>query len=165
MAVARGGHIKQAINEDHYLPDSWQPDHTLAFNVQLINSEVFQQVTGQPPPRTPVTAKAYAEAGLPFFDIHEQPSHIHGDFKNVKSIAEIDNEDEPTVKPDVIMLDSRRRRATPAYEELKKIVDDPDGLLDPVGPLREFRTVKDLKDGLDSMTLNSFEENMEVQET
>jgi len=151
MGIAKGGKIEQAIRTDKHLPSRWNPKHTMAFNVQLLNASVFEQVTGLPPPETPVNAEIYAAAGLPFFDMYEEQSNVSGDFDKVKSIGQIDKTKDNTVKPRLVAI-----KAPPAYENLRTMVDDPDGLLDPVGPLREFRTVTDLRSDVERMSLNKF---------
>lgn len=145
MDIAKGGKIEQAIRIDNYLPSHWNPKHTMAFNVQLLNASVFERVTGLAPPETPVNAKIYAAAGLPFFDMYEEQSNVSGDFGKVKSTGQIDKIEDNTIKARRVTIDSPRRQATPAYEKLKTMVDDPDGLLDPVGPLREISTVTELR--------------------
>lgn len=155
MGIAKGGKIEQAIRSDKYPASHWNPEHTMAFNVQLLNSNAFERVTGLPPPKTPVTARTYAAAGLPFFDMYEEQSNVRGDFSSVKSIGEIDKKKDDVVKPRLITIRSAGRQASPAYMNLKTMVDDPDGLLDPIGPLREFRTITDLQEDVQRMSLES----------
>jgi len=156
MGIAKGGKIEQVIRTDPYPPSQWNSEHTMAFNVQLLNSNAFQQVTGLPPPETPVTAMCYAKQGLPFFDMYEEQSDISGDFDKVKSVRQIDKKEDTAVEPRLLSIDPTGRRPTAAYENLKTIVNDPDGLLDPVGPLREFRTVFDLQKDVERMSLTNF---------
>lgn len=145
MGIARGGRIKQAIFGDRNPSTIWHSAHTMAFNVQLLNSRVFESMIGHALPETPVTMETYAQAGYPFFSMYEEPSNVYGKFDKVQSIAELDGKPDPVVEPRIAQLDSSGRRATQEYEELKKIVDDDDGLLDPAGPLAEFRTTEDLR--------------------
>lgn len=67
MAIAPGGLIDQSIVEDPYTASGWDSKRTIMFNVQILSSDVFQTVTGLEPPKTPVTARTYAEHGLPFY--------------------------------------------------------------------------------------------------
>ena len=65
----------------------------MSFNVQILNSERFSQVTGFAPPNTPISAQTYAAQGLPFFDIYNEKSVVKGDyFEGIKSIKTIDKE-------------------------------------------------------------------------
>jgi hypothetical protein len=51
------------------------------------------------PPESPITARTYAQHGLPYYVIYnEKPSGIKGDFSGVKSVAEKDLEGEPTTE-------------------------------------------------------------------
>lgn len=91
MSLAAGGLIKQSINADAYPASIWDPESTILFNIQLLNSESFMAVTGRAPPATPIDAKTYQQHGYPFFDIwNEELSGIKGDFSIVKSVGEMD---------------------------------------------------------------------------
>ena len=92
MALAAGGLINQNIVEDPIDPSGWENVPPLSLNVQILNSKMFRQVTNEEAPPTPISAESYAEAGLPFFKLYEEPSNISGAFKNVKSIASLDQE-------------------------------------------------------------------------
>lgn len=121
LGVAAGGFIKQCILKDTNQADSWQRGRTIRFNVQILNSAVFRQVTGMDPPKTPISAATYASQGLPFFDIYNETSDIKGNFKEAKSIKEVekmkyangkkhprgegDGDDETTYKNPVVVLD------------------------------------------------------------
>jgi hypothetical protein len=91
MSLAAGGLIKQSINADPYPASIWDPESTIMFNVQLLNSESFMAITGRAPPSSPIDAKTYQQYGYPFFDIwNEELSGVKGDFEVVKSVGEID---------------------------------------------------------------------------
>jgi hypothetical protein len=61
--------------------------------------------------------------------MNEELSGISGNFSQVKSVAEIDGKTEDLVTPRVVGIGSQV----------------PVGLVNPKGPLRDFRTAKDLK--------------------
>lgn len=155
MSIALGGSIKQMIKPDNYASKKWSSDRTMRFNVQLLNSDVFFRVTGKQPPPTPVNAKAYAAMGLPFYELQEESSDVHGNFKGVKSVGRIDNMQDEMVQPTIVQLSSKPL-ATPAYEEMKKHVHDADGLLDPDGPLQDFRTTSDMRENLQKSSFTPF---------
>ncbi|KAL9015232.1 MAG: hypothetical protein Q9180_008892, partial [Flavoplaca navasiana] len=92
LGIAPGGLIKQCIIEDPYSEARWDNERAISFNVQILNSQLFQQVTGMPPPASPISAKTYASQGLPFFDIYNETSVIAGDFAGIKSVGAIDTE-------------------------------------------------------------------------
>lgn len=90
LGVAPGGLIKQCILEDTNRPEIWERDRTVCFNVQILNSDTFQQVTGKAPPSTPISAKTYADQGLPFYKIYGEMSAVKGGFNGLKSVEELD---------------------------------------------------------------------------
>lgn len=92
MALAAGGLIKQNVVEDPICSDRWEDVAPLHLNVQILNSEIFRKVTKEEPPSTPLSAASYAEAGLPFFKLYEEPSKVFGSFKTIKSVAGLDQE-------------------------------------------------------------------------
>lgn len=119
MNIAAGGKIKQSIKADT-LENEWQSDRTTVFNVQILNSATYRAVTGKNPPSKPMTVEDYAHYDLPFFEIYEEPSNVHGQFDKVKSVARIKGEEDEDVKPRTV------------------------GIVNPSGPLRPFRSVADL---------------------
>ncbi|KAI4122666.1 MAG: hypothetical protein LQ338_005682 [Usnochroma carphineum] len=92
LGVAPGGLIKQCIIEDPYPASKWDLDRAISFNVQILNSQLFQQVTGVIPPASPISAQTYASRGLPFFDIYNEQSQVQGDFRAIKSVVAMDVE-------------------------------------------------------------------------
>jgi hypothetical protein len=63
--------------------------------VHLVNSELWRELTGEKPPRTPVTAKEYARHGLPWFDLYDE--HLgtvapQDALAKVKSVKDLDAE-------------------------------------------------------------------------
>ena len=152
MTIAKGGKIKQDISPDPFPNSFWTPERTLAFNVHLLNADVFKAVTGLSPPSKPTDAKLYAEAGLPFYHLSSNNSTISGDFTAVKTIGEIDGVVDEHVVPSIVKV--RGRVPPPAYAEMMENSYDPDELLDPAGPLREFRTVHDLEKGIRNLGMH-----------
>jgi hypothetical protein len=106
-------------------PD-WLPDRTTVFNAQILNSAAYKAVTGEAPPLAPMDVATYAALGYPFYKMYEEPTGIHGEFSKVKSIAELDKTEESEKNPKVVSI-----VATP-------------GLINPNGPLRQFRTAREL---------------------
>jgi hypothetical protein len=131
MSVAAGGKIKQAIVQDNH-GVCCLSGHTTVFNTQILNSAVYKQVTGEAPPTQPIDAKTYESHGYPFFKMYEELSGISGNFSHVKSVAEIDGKVEDMVTPNVVAIGSTA-------------VQVPPGLVNPNGPLRDFRTAHNLK--------------------
>ncbi|KAI1640788.1 hypothetical protein F4809DRAFT_637240 [Biscogniauxia mediterranea] len=150
MGIAPGGRIKQCIVPDPYDSAIWSRDTTLAVAVQILNSAGFRAVTGLNPPPSPVGAQAYADAGLPFFQLDESAwagSAIAGFYQSFKSVNEkeqafgIAEDYEGDVAPRLVQLVRHARRV---HVDLARI-RDPQGLVSPAGPHREFRAVDDLR--------------------
>ena len=131
MGIASGGLIQQSIREDNMASHKWDQERTVIFNVQILNSDAFYQVTGLPPPETPINAAQYAKEGLPFFKLYEEKSSVAGSFNGVKSVMAIDKElakkagikaeDEPPIRPDLVVLNPARTRFPfRTVSELKK---------------------------------------------
>ncbi|KIW60516.1 hypothetical protein PV05_00728 [Exophiala xenobiotica] len=78
MGIAVGGLIEQAIFRDPYPAAAWKAAATVVFNVQILNSSTFEAITGTPASDTPITLDTYTELGLPFFELPEEKSDIHG---------------------------------------------------------------------------------------
>jgi hypothetical protein len=92
MAVAAGGKIKQAIVLDTHPEDIWKPENSTFFNIQLVNTTRFKEITGLSAPPTPITFQTYLRTGMPFYNIFDEPeSTISGDFSAVKPLAEVDD--------------------------------------------------------------------------
>lgn len=71
MGLAPGGQMRQKIYDDPHDFSVWETGIRARCFVHLLNSAQFQAVTGHPPPPTPATARAYAAAGLPWFDLYD----------------------------------------------------------------------------------------------
>ncbi|KAF2688901.1 hypothetical protein K458DRAFT_331541 [Lentithecium fluviatile CBS 122367] len=148
MSVAAGGKISQVIMPDDQGSD-WLVDRTTVFNVQVLNSTVYKVVTGSEPPSKPIDAITYQDHGLPFFAHYEEPSGISGDFSMVKSVAQIKEVKEEEVNPKAVVIGHTGRRED-------GVAEPADGLINPNGPLREFRTIKDLKQEYSGVHVASF---------
>jgi hypothetical protein len=72
MGLGAGGKMKQKIYRDRHGIEAWDHENFGRVTVRLLNSQQFRKVTGFEPPTTPVDASAYAEAGLPWFDLYDE---------------------------------------------------------------------------------------------
>lgn len=93
MGIARGGSIKQQIHEDTYGVHSWDKDKKGRVSIHIVNSELFEAITGSKPPETPITIEEYQAFGIPWFDAYDE--HARGlmaakKFQNVKGVSAID---------------------------------------------------------------------------
>lgn len=134
MGIAPGGLIKQTVVKDRHDPAIWETDCTTSFNVQILYPTLFKQLTGLDPPATPVTAKTYAQYGLPYYDIcDEEPSGIAGNFDGIKSVNELDLTGEPSIEK------------VQAVADVIDNTNNPVVLLDHAGHNIGFRSVKDME--------------------
>jgi hypothetical protein len=72
MGLGAGGRMRQKIYPDRYGLETWDPETWGEVFVHLLNSEQWESVTGSPPPPSPVSAAAYTEHGLPWFDLYDE---------------------------------------------------------------------------------------------
>jgi hypothetical protein len=93
MGLAGGGKITQKIYPDPHGIDTWdEANHGRVF-VHIVNSVMWQEITGEPVPPTPVTAQAYTQHGFPWFKLYDE--HLGGvpaseTLAGVKSVAAMD---------------------------------------------------------------------------
>ncbi|KAH8656161.1 hypothetical protein BGZ60DRAFT_435262 [Tricladium varicosporioides] len=115
MTIAPGGFISQAVVQDKG-GRTWDPARTKVFNVQILNTIYFQQVTGLIAPKSPIDAETCAKLGIQFYNIEEKPSDVVGDFNGVKSIAQMDGKlEEPSVLPSKEVPPLRKRDRFAAF--------------------------------------------------
>ena len=138
MSIAAGRKIKQTMVKDR-LCTNWLPGRTTTFNVQVLNSAAYKAVTGEAPPAQPVDVEEYAQYGLPLYNIHEEPSRIHGDFDVIKSITKLVQVVEPLVRPKVVGIGAGE-------------ID----IMNSNGPLRAFRSTNDLVEDVQWVHVASF---------
>ena len=105
MGIAAGGLIKQTIAADSG-KRKFNAALTKTFNVQILNSMHYTEVTGKQPPEPVVDVRTYAEHGYPCFEIYEEPSTVCGQFDGVKSIKQLDDAENAVVEPGVVCIGS-----------------------------------------------------------
>lgn len=71
MGLAAGGRMKQAIHPDPYGIDTWDEGNFGRVFVHIVNSQMWRDITGEPLPPTPVSARSYTRAGLPWFEVYD----------------------------------------------------------------------------------------------
>ncbi len=95
MGLAAGGKMKQKIYPDPHGIDTWDETNYGRVYVHIVNSMMYREITGNEPPATPVTARSYTDAGLPWFDLYDEKM---GDITapdvltNVKSVKDMDKD-------------------------------------------------------------------------
>ena len=108
MGLAAGGKMKQKIYPDPHGRDIWDENNFGRVYVHIVNSMMYREITGKEPPNTPVTAKTYAQYGLPWFDLYDDKLGdiaVPEELKNVKTVKELDNEKGYTSQQDDESID------------------------------------------------------------
>jgi tetratricopeptide (TPR) repeat protein len=93
MGIAKGGNITQEIVEDTYGADSWDENNRGAIVIHIVNSLVYQEITGNQPPSTPITPEAYAKCKIPWFDAYDETAvglSPGKPFQHLKSIGSLE---------------------------------------------------------------------------
>ncbi len=78
MGLAPGGRMTQEIYGDPHGLADWDLEHGSRCFVHLTNSLVWEAITKERPPYPPPTAKAYTDAGLPWFDYYGEGPAVSG---------------------------------------------------------------------------------------
>ena len=93
MGIARGGKIKQQIMEDTYGAESWDEAAFRDVVIHIVNSEVYQQITGREAPPSPITDEQYRSCKIPWYSDYKEKAPSLSPvaiFKRVLSIGQID---------------------------------------------------------------------------
>ncbi|MCC7176686.1 MAG: hypothetical protein IT159_15940 [Bryobacterales bacterium] len=70
IGLAPGGLIRQKVYKDPHGISAWDLTQSSRCFVHILNSAQYRAVTGRMPPTEPLTAQAYTNAGLPWFDYY-----------------------------------------------------------------------------------------------
>jgi hypothetical protein len=95
MGISAGGKMKQKIIQDPFGVDHWDTQCFGRCFVHIVNSAMYQQITGKAPPSTPISAKTYSSYGYKWYDMYEENvGGVQGSsiLDNVKTVKEIDQE-------------------------------------------------------------------------
>lgn len=71
MGLGAGGRMTQKIYPDPYGWDTWDEDNDARVFVHITNSEMWREITGEPPPPTPIDVETYVAHGYPWFDLYD----------------------------------------------------------------------------------------------
>jgi hypothetical protein len=72
MGLGAGGTMEQKVYPDPYGVGTWDEGSSARVFVHIVNSEMWQQITGEPPPPSPVSARSYIDAGLPWYSLYDE---------------------------------------------------------------------------------------------
>jgi hypothetical protein len=89
MGLGAGGRMRQQIFEDPYSPEDWDMQQTSRCFVHLCDALLWREITGENPPQTPVTAREYERAGLPWFDFYRDDLAVLEGSKTLAGIKSV----------------------------------------------------------------------------
>jgi hypothetical protein len=78
MGLAPGGRMRQEVYTDSRDPSDWDLDRGLRCFVSILNSRQWHEATAEGIPGEPFSARAYAKAGLPWFDYYSETPAMAG---------------------------------------------------------------------------------------
>lgn len=119
MGFAPGGLIRQSLSADPYGINAWDTSVSSRCFVHVLNSEMYRNVTGKSAPIKPITAKDYADTGIPWFDFYSEGDTLDGSME----LADLDgiatamanmgkslDDNKPIKVPKPVKLGNRSRR-------------------------------------------------------
>jgi hypothetical protein len=95
MGLAAGGRMEQKVYPDPHGLETWDNARFGRVYVHIVNSMMFEEITGRRPPASPISAQTYTDYGYPWFALYDEnlgdveASDILG---GVKSVKELDAE-------------------------------------------------------------------------
>lgn len=91
MGLAPGGKMKQEIYEDEHGLEAWDLENSSRCFIHLANSNIWKNITSDPPPHQSPTAQDYSAAGLPWFDYYSDAPALDGSktLKKLKSVKQM----------------------------------------------------------------------------
>lgn len=95
MGLGAGGRIEQKLYPDPYGRETWKTRPDARLFVHIVNSQHYQEITGQRPPDSPVSAATYTEYGYPWFALYDEAKGDVGvseTLTGVKTVSELDAE-------------------------------------------------------------------------
>lgn len=94
MGVAAGGKLIQDIVKDVNPPNWWNTSQSRLINIHILDPESCERVTHIVPQPPLMDAKAYTDAGIPFYVVQEDVDNRleEGDFEDTSSISAMDKQ-------------------------------------------------------------------------
>jgi len=72
MGLGAGGSMEQKIYPDPHGIDTWDTSASGRLYVHFINSQMYEQITGEKPPTSPITAQSYTSKGYPWYKLWDE---------------------------------------------------------------------------------------------
>jgi hypothetical protein len=93
IGIAAGGRLKQQIIHDRYGVDAWDAERSRFVDIHIVNSEMYQTITGLEPLPSPVTQEQYQNSGIPWFAYYDETVKsvkAAGALSKIQGVGEID---------------------------------------------------------------------------
>src|SRR5262249_15457533 len=72
MGLGAGGTMTQKIYPDPHGVEAWDEHAYGRVFVHIVNSVMWTEITGEPPPPTPVSAQTYTSKGYPWYKLYDE---------------------------------------------------------------------------------------------
>ena len=72
LGLAAGGKISQKAYPDTYRSDTWDPNNYGRVFIHIVNSSMFESITGREAPATPISSATYTRYGMPWFSVYDE---------------------------------------------------------------------------------------------
>lgn len=93
MGLAAGGKMHQEIYPDKMGIDSWVPTPDGRVFIHIVNSQMYEAITGEKAPPTPISARDYTSRGWQWFDLWDKEDvPVQAALSGIKNVAQIDAE-------------------------------------------------------------------------
>jgi hypothetical protein len=90
LGLGAGGRIGQKVYPDPYGLAVWDTEGEASASVAIVNSEQYLALTGEEPPPSPVSARTYADAGLPWFALFDEAEPALEGVERLRSVRSLD---------------------------------------------------------------------------
>ncbi|MFW0793259.1 hypothetical protein AAFP30_05560 [Gordonia sp. CPCC 205515] len=107
MGLGAGGSIQQSIATPLEPQENWALDSLTEVRLQIVNSSVWQSLTGTPPHHEPLTINEYLAHEFPWFEWYDDSLARQGESRlnQVKSVHQVGDEKGTQPLPDNISFD------------------------------------------------------------
>ena len=106
MGLGAGGSMKQEIYRDAFDPTDYDLTQGVSMFVNIVNSQHWTGLTGEPVPQEPLSAAIYTRYGFPWFDLYSETPALEGSevLAGVKSVNTLLKEQGGEELPDNVSL-------------------------------------------------------------
>lgn len=93
MGLAAGGSMSQKIYPDPHGLDTWDLSESGRLYIHIVNSQMYEEITGEKPPKSPITAQTYTQHGYPWFKLWEDEMGDVGASETLSGIKTVAQKD------------------------------------------------------------------------